>query len=69
MWPVDAPPGVVAHEAGHLMGLGEGYDRLPDGPSVPKPGKKGNIMAEINGVPCEDDITGIIWFNYLRFAF
>jgi hypothetical protein len=45
--PVDAPPTVVAHEFGHLMGLGD--DRAN---GAPKNGRDGTVM--VGGVPGVD---------------
>lgn len=55
------------HEAGHLMGLGEGYIENADGTSTPKPGYEGNIMADSKeGVPSERDISIILLRHGLR---
>ena len=52
---------VAAHEAGHMMGLDNRYEDLPEGGSKPIKGWKGNIMAESEeGKVQERNITEII---------
>jgi hypothetical protein len=64
--------GVYAHEAGHLMGLGDQYEPvdldipLGDGEeltitiNLPKEGKVGNIMADPSGWPSQEDINNVV---------
>lgn len=71
-WSSSELAGVYAHECGHLMGLLDQYVEStiniqhPDGnytterSTYPKPGKKGNIMAETSGYPDQNDINTIV---------
>jgi len=64
--------GVYAHEAGHLMGLGDQYEPvdldIPRGNgkeltvtiNLPKEGKAGNIMADPSGWPSQEDINNVV---------
>lgn len=47
IWSSSAAPKVIAHEAGHLMGLGDQYKDV-GGVSVPNTGCETNIMASVS---------------------
>ena len=54
-WWAGANPWMAAHEAGHLMGLGDMYVDLPGRGSVALPGHEGTIMGDIGGRVTDDD--------------
>ena len=57
--------GEAAHEAGHLMGIGDKYSSKYDAKgnrtgTSPHYGYKGNIMAELPGKPSDDNMKDIL---------
>jgi len=63
-WPAFGEPGVnplwvPAHEAGHLMGLIDEYDRFS---GVPYDGWQNDIMGALGQPPSEQDISDIIFW-------
>lgn len=61
-WDNNEPDHTWAHEAGHLMGLGDCYDVISRDPyrTRPRKGCEGNIMAELSGSPSQNNISQIV---------
>lgn len=61
-WDNNEPDHTWAHEAGHLMGLGDCYEVISEDPyrTRPRPGCQGNIMADLSGSPSQDNISQIV---------
>jgi len=61
-WDNNEPNHTWAHEAGHLMGLGDCYDVISEDPyrTRPQAGCNGNIMADLSGAPSQNNISQIV---------
>ena len=61
-WDDNEPAGTWAHEAGHLMGLGDCYRVISEDPyrTEPKPGCNGRIMGSLSGTPSQDNVSSIV---------
>jgi NOL1/NOP2/fmu family ribosome biogenesis protein len=61
-WSTENADWVYAHEAGHLLGLGDDYKDV-NGVSVANPGKKGRMMASFNGKVHVDEVSDFLKNN------
>jgi len=59
-WYMDADPWVGAHEAGHIMKLGDRYTEISPGVTVPHPGWEGTVMAQHRGLVTPADRQGVL---------
>ena len=61
-WDDNEPNGTWAHEAGHLMGLGDCYTVLSQNPyrTAPKPGCEGRIMGSLDGNLSQGNVSKIV---------
>ncbi len=61
-WDNNEPAHTWAHEAGHLMGLGDCYKVLSRDPyrTEPKPNCRGNIMGTLSGGPSQNNVSKIV---------
>jgi hypothetical protein len=61
-WDNNEPGNTAAHEAGHLMGLGDHYTVVTNDPYVTKPdsGHENDIMATLSGGALQSAINEIV---------